>query len=311
MRKARQREFCGQADRQAMLALARVSPGDNVHVVDLPYRLSSWALDTPGNIGMWIDTRGQLLAWAVLQTPFWTVDYVCHPQAGPDLHRQVLAWADHRARQVLDSPVGRPCWFVMVFADQAERICDLEESGFRSQANVGQESWSQVLMHCSLQNPVAGTTLPAGMVIRPSAGEEEVAAYVQLHRAIFQSENMTADWRTRSLRCPEYVPDLDLVAVAPSGELVAFCVCWLGRDTDGRSMGQVEPLGVHERFRRVGVGRALLSEGFRRLLFFGAEGVYVETDSYRSAAMALYEAAGFRVAREVLVYRQDYGRGEC
>jgi ribosomal protein S18 acetylase RimI-like enzyme len=32
----------------------------------------------------------------------------------------------------------------------------------------------------------------------------------------------------------------------------------------------------------------------------------VETDNYRDAAFALYEAVGFRVQHNVLVFRKDY-----
>lgn len=54
------------------------------------------------------------------------------------------------------------------------------------------------------------------------------------------------------------------------------------------------------------MGRAILAEAMQRLYQFGAESVLVETDSYRNAAYHLYEAAGFRVIRDVLVYRKDY-----
>jgi mycothiol synthase len=298
-----QRAFSGEADIQAMTALAHAFSTDNLRVVDLPYRFSSWALDYPQNIGLWVNAEGQLLAWAVMQTPFWTIDYAYHPDAETDLHRPLLAWADRRARQVLDTPSGRPCWFVMVFASQAERIRDLEAAGFASQASVGQGSWAKVLMRRSAETPIADCTLPAGFSVRPLAGEGEVEAYVELHRAVFESRNMTVEWRARTLRRPEYIPDLDLVAVAPDGRLVAFCVCWLNRNGEE---GQVEPLGVHQDFRRLGLGWAILSEGLRRLHLYGAGRVYVETDHYRDAAFELYESTGFRVMKDVLVYRRDY-----
>jgi hypothetical protein len=42
------------------------------------------------------------------------------------------------------------------------------------------------------------------------------------------------------------------------------------------------------------------------LYFHGARRIYVETDSYRNAAFELYEAVGFQVIQDVLVYRKDY-----
>jgi mycothiol synthase len=300
------REFSGEADLQAMAALARAFPADNPHIVDLPYRLSSWALDYPDNIGLWVNAEGQLLAWAILQTPFWAIDYAYHPHADPDLHRQLLAWADGRARQILDTPGGRPRWYVNVFAGQAGRIRDLEEAGFTCQANVGENSWSKVFMQRPAQTPVADCARPAGFTIRPLRGESEVEAYVELQQAVFGTKNMTAEWRARTLRRPEYISDLDLVAVAPDGRLAAFCICWLNTDRAGGEIcGQIEPLGVREDFRQLGLGQAILSEGLRRLQVAGAKQIYVETDSYRNAAFQLYESVGFRVIRDVLVYRKD------
>lgn len=301
-----QREFSGEVDLQAMAALVYDFPASNLHVADLTYRFSSWAFDYPDNVGLWVDAGGQLLAWAVMQTPFWTIDYTCHPEVDGNLHRQVLDWADGRARCALGTPSGRPAWFVNVFADQTDRIRDLEEAGFASQADVGDDSWSKVLMQRTAGMPVADCSLPAGFIIRPLEGEGEVEAYVELHRAVFESRNMTAAWRARTLRQPAYIPDLDLVAVAPDGRLAAFCVCWLSKSPGEEASGQVEPLGVHADFRKLGLGRAILAEGLRRLQLYGAGRICVETGNYRNVALELYESAGFQVTRDVLVYRKDY-----
>jgi mycothiol synthase len=299
------REFSGQADLRAMAALVHEAPADNLHVADLPWRLSSWAFDYPDNVGLWVDAGGQMLAWAVMQTPFWAVDYACHAGAGQDLHQEILAWADGRARQVLGTPSGLAKWCVNVYADQAGRIRDLEQAGFVSQADMGEDSWSKVLMRRPARARLAGYTLPTGVTIRPLAGQSEVSAYADLQRIVFGNKNMTAGWRSRTLQQPQYAPDLDLVAVAPDGNLVAFCICWLDKETNLVS-GQVEPLGVHPDWRKSGLGRAILSEGLRRLRSHGASQIYVETDNYRDAALVLYESAGFRVIRDVLVYAKDY-----
>lgn len=304
--KMSQREFRGETDSQAMIALASHFPTEHLHIVDLPYRLSSWALDDPGNVRLWVDAEGQIIAWAVMQAPFWAIDYVYYPHAENSLHREILSWADRRARAVLGTPSGRPGWYVNVFARQSDRIRDLEEAGFASQANLGEDSWSRVLMQRPARTPVVDTTLPAGFTIRPLAGENEVEDYVRLHRSVFESKNMTAEWRTRTLHCPEYLPDLDLVAVAPDGRLAAFCIGWLSKDFTEKPSGQIEPMGVHADFRKIGLGRAILSEGLRRLYLNGAEQVFVETDKHRNAALELYCAVGFHPVEDVLVYRKDY-----
>jgi mycothiol synthase len=288
-----------------MAALAQAAPAENLHITDLPYRLSSWALDCPANAALWEDDRGQLHAWAVMQTPFWTIDYALRPGAAPDLHRQVLAWVDARARSSLDTPHGHPAWFVAMFSDLAERIRDLEQAGYASQADAGEDSWSKVLLESAASAPPGEAHLPEGFTIRPLDGEREVEAYVEMHREVFETKNMTVEWRRRTLHHPAYTPDLDLVASAPDGRLAAFCVGWLG--TDGRGLtGQIEPLGVRAEFRSAGLGRAILIEALRRLRLHGAERIVVETDRERNAALGLYQAAGFGIIRDVLMYRRDW-----
>lgn len=305
-----QRDFSGEADKREMEALVYSFPDANLHVVDLPYRLSSWALDYRDNVGLWAGADGQLLAWAVMQTPFWTIDYALHPEADEGLLRRILAWADGRARTIVHSASGHPMWFVNVLSGQTERIHELEAAGFADQADVGEDSWSKVLMRRPAHLPVAEFSLPAGFSIRPLAGGAEVEAYVELHRAAFGSKNMTVEWRERVLSSPRYTPDLDLVAVAPDGRLAAFCVGWINLAAGDRSGGQIEPMGVHEEWHRLGLGRAILLECIRRLQGLGAERLYVETDNWRDAAFALYESVGFQVMENVLVYRKAYGDNE-
>ena len=61
-----ERIFSGDADSNAMADLVRKFPTQNLRVVDLPYRFSSWSYDCPENIRRWTDEQGQVMAWAVL-----------------------------------------------------------------------------------------------------------------------------------------------------------------------------------------------------------------------------------------------------
>lgn len=305
--KTSQRCFQGEPDKRLMEDLARQTLPANLHVTDLPYRFSSSALDDPQNARLWFDRDEQLAAWAVLQVPFWTLDYVCHPDAEAELHAEMLAWADSRARALLDTDQGHPCWFANVFSGQANRIRDLEAAGYKWQGDVGEDSLAKVLMLRAGQTPVKVYQPPEGFTVRPLGGMDEVPDYVKLHRAVFESTTMTEEWRARTLLHPNYLPDLDLVIEAPNGRLVAFCICWL--DEDSR-VGRVEPLGCQKDFRRFALGRVALSEGLHRLQFRGAENIYVETDIDRNTALRLYESFNFQVIQEVRVYRIDYAKVE-
>ena len=301
------RAIQGETDLRQMSVLVHDFPDDNTHLVDLPYRFSSWALDDPSNVALWFDGSGQLRAWAVLQTPFWAVDYAYHPLEGGILFTEILAWADLRAREAGTGTYGRPMWFYNVFRDQLERIQALEEAGFANLESSEQDPWSKVLLVNSLTSPTPHSYLPDHFVLRPLAGEDEVGGYVDLHRMVFETKNMTGAWRRRVLQRPEYLPDLDLVVVAPDGRLVAFCVGWFDpQGSLGKPCGQIEPLGVHPDFRNLGLGWSILMEALRRLQAHGADQVYVETDTYRDAAYHLYRSAGFQVKRDIIVFGKNY-----
>ena len=285
-----------------MSALARRCSEDHLHVVDLPYRLSSWALDDLENTCLWFDDE-QLIAWAVMQTPFWTVDYTCLPELETRLYPEILSWADQRARRILKTNFGLPAWFVNVFSGQTGRIRELERTGFKCQSNVGENSWSKVLMRRSLPAPVKIFEPRPGFTVRPLAGEKEVQKYVELHRSVFGSRNMTTEWRTRTLKQPGYLPELDIVVESSQGDLVAFCICWFDKTS---LSGHVEPLGSQKEYRQFALGRVALSEGLRRLQSLGARDIFVETDNYRNTAFRLYESFDFQVIQDVLVYRKDY-----
>lgn len=301
-----ERPFTGMADENRMANLACQLAADHLHVVDLPYRFSSWAFDNPDNIHLWYNEDQHLIAWAVLQTPFWALDYACQPDAGTCLFGQILRWADQRAAALVDSHFGRPTWFVDTFSDREDYIRELEKAGFANQTEVGEDSWSKVFMHLQSQPEITEQLAPADFSIRPLRGESEAEAYVELQRAVFGSKNMTTEWRARTLRHPEYISDLDLVAEAPDGNLTAFCIGWINRKTSQGVTGQIEPLGVHENYQKMGLGGAILMECIRRLQLHGASRIYVETDNYRDAALNLYEASGFRIVKEILVFRKDY-----
>jgi mycothiol synthase len=240
------RSFSNEQDKCLMSALADQCFENNLHVIDLPYRLSSWALDDPENVGLWFDENQQLVAWATLQAPFWTIDYVCHPEHELHLHREILSWANQRAHATQNTLYERPAWFVMVFSGQAQRIRDLESMEFKCQSDVGGDSWSKVLMRLSSLTPVKVYEARSGFKVRSLAGEKEVENYVELHQSVFESKNMTADWRSRTLKHPDYIPGLDIVVESPDGRLVAFCICWFNKDS---MTGHVEPLGSHKDFR--------------------------------------------------------------
>ena len=95
-------------------------------------------------------------------------------------------------------------------------------------------------------------------------------------------------WYRNIQNAPLYRRDLDLVAVTSEGETAAFCTVWFD---DSTRSGVFEPVATVPAHQRRGLGKALMSEGLRRLVQKGATKAFVS--SYSVPAGALYASAGF------------------
>ncbi len=293
-------------DFSLMVELANRFREDSFHVSDLPYRFSSWALDDPENACLWCDANGNLLAWAVMQTPFWTVDLVLNPQFARYLFPRILTWIDQRARAILDGQYGHSAWYVPIFSEQSNFIRVLEKAGYVCQSFLDENAWSKVWMERNSTALSKKYPLPSGFTIRPLRGENEVPSYVNLHQETFETKNMTIPWRLKTTRQSAYVSDFDLVIEAPDGRLGAFCIAWINEFDPQNRIAQIEPLGCHPDFRHLALGRVILAAMLDRLIDYGIHKINVETDGYRDTAFRLYQSLGFEVKKEILIFRKDF-----
>jgi len=79
---------------------------------------------------------------------------------------------------------------------------------------------------------------------------------------------------------------LDLVAVAPDGEIASFCTIWYD---DATRAALYDPVGTMPAHQRRGLGKAVMCEGLRRLEQMGALTAFV--NGFDPVANALYDAA--------------------
>ncbi len=292
------RPLLGADDKDKILGLAYADPDGQRHVVDLPYRLSAWSLDTLDNTRLWEDAAGQLAGYAIVQGPWGTLDFGVRAAArGDGLEAALLAWGAARAQAIADRRRQPFTLAVEAPAGDADRIALFQAHAFT------ESGWDLVRLARPLDEPLPASEVPDGFHLRPLRGEAEAAAYVAVHQAAFGSKNMTLEWRQRTLLMPQHQPDLDLVVEAPSGALAAVCIGWA--DPAG-THGQVEPLAVHPDYQQRGLGRALLLELFRRLQASGARRVSVEAYADEAAPRALYEAVGFRLQATLAAYTRTF-----
>jgi SAM-dependent methyltransferase len=78
-----------------------------------------------------------------------------------------------------------------------------------------------------------------------------------------------------------------------SEEVHPFIFCVRADDSKNRT-GELEPVGTHRNYRRMGLGKAVVLEGLRSLKRQGATEAIVYASDTNEAAIKLYESVGFR-----------------
>ena len=218
----------------------------------------------------------------------------------PALEAEMMAWAVTAVRQ-RNQRRGE-----VLTLDASALDSDLRRLEMLARYGFERQSETSLLMACPLTQPVAEPRLPPGFTIRPMGGEAELEAYVALHRAAFGTGNMSVDYRRTIMSAPDYLPELDLVAVAPNDELAAFCVCQIFPDDTPRAGGQREgwtdPIGTHPAYQRLGLAKALMLAGMRLLQSRGMDTALLGTSSENLPMQRLAEAVGFHKVSNTLWY---------
>ena len=177
---------------------------------------------------------------------------------------------------------------------------DVEQLHFLEKFGFVRETIRSLKYSRSLAGPIDEFPFPSGFSLRSVTGESEVEALVALHRAAFGTKNMTVEERLAIMRAPQYIPDLDFVAIAPNGDLSAFCICGFEEDDDDEQIGFTDPIGTHPNYQRLGLGKAIVSAGLRAIQSRGATVAEVGTSSTNIPMQKLAERMGFVCVSESL-----------
>lgn len=131
--------------------------------------------------------------------------------------------------------------------------------------------------------------LPSGFRIQSVLDEDDVEQRRKVYSLAFGAHYGPSAWDPASAfrlmqGAPDYRKDLDLFIVAPNGEYASFGTIWIDA---ANQYGNFEPVGTHVEYRRMGLARAVLYEGFRRMR------QYDVTHSYMTSTNAFYLNIGF------------------
>lgn len=165
--------------------------------------------------------------------------------------------------------------------------CELEE--IASARGYRRLKWRETFLECQVAG-MPEPQLPDGFAIRSVLDEDDVDKRRRAKAIAFGGHYAPSDWAPASAyremqRAPDYRKDLDLFIVAPNGDYVSFCTIWI--DEKNR-YGNFEPVGTHAEYQGMGLGRALLMEGFRRMAERGV------TRSFMGSGNEFYRKVGFK-----------------
>jgi ribosomal protein S18 acetylase RimI-like enzyme len=164
--------------------------------------------------------------------------------------------------------------------------CELE--GIASARGYRKLKWRTTVLECQVAGMPA-PQLPEGFVIRSVLDEDDVDKRRMAKAIAFGGNYAPSDWAPASAyremqRAPDYRKDLDLFIVAPNGDYVSFCTIWVD---EKNAYGNFEPVGTHDEYQGMGLGRALLMEGFRRMAERGV------IRSFMDSGNEFYRKVGF------------------
>lgn len=95
---------------------------------------------------------------------------------------------------------------------------------------------------------------------------------------------------------PLYPDSFECMVQAPDGDLCCYCFVYVGKET---KTAWIEPVSTREKYRRKGIGTAMMHGVWQRCKEMGVEKCYVNSYGWRRK---FYNAAGFRTEDSIGIW---------
>jgi GNAT superfamily N-acetyltransferase len=251
--------------------------GGGWHVGDLAWgRFQHVGREPEWPTALW-ERDGEVLAWAWVRLPG-HLDLAVDP-AYPRLVGEILDWF----------PTVATADELTAYAMSGEaHLVD----AFRAAGYAPVEDPERLIRYehdlADLPEPV----LPDGFTVRHVRGVEDLERRVEVHRSAFHPSRVTVESYANVMTAWPYRPDLDWVVEAPDGRFAASCLIWWD---ERNKVGELEPVGTHADFRRMGLASAACLGALRALRDLGATTGVVcsHVGPGHEAPRGLYPSLGF------------------
>ena len=251
----------------------------------LPPRFENSRAEVASGTRLWEEVDGPEPRVVAVANP--EARYVYFIQMDPDyayLEGEVVEWIVEHCASLKSSGEELTVSIVALEGNPARETA-LKEHGFERGPVYG------IFRLRAVDAPIPDVRPPEGYVIRSVRPDEDFDRIAAAVRVVFgHGEWFTAEVLEGLSRASFYRGDLDLVAVAPNGDIASFCTFRM--DPPSR-VTELEPMGTLPEYRRMGLAKAILIEGFRRLKRYDPTLLYIGGAADTPEANRLYEVTGF------------------
>lgn len=220
-------------------------------------------------VHLWRNPAGELVSFVIHGKNFihLQLDY-----AYRFLETQMLAWVEgHRLPD--QNQIN-----LLVYNWDLERQARLADCGYQNLGVI-----EDVRLY-DLNRPIPEPVLPPGFRFSTMAECGDSAALIELENQVWGIK-LDENWFRGKSSAPSYSADLDLLVLAPDGQLAAHSLVWLYPHNQS---AEIDPIGTHPEFRRLGLARALVLESFRRMRACGMQTAYIASETQDPVVSYLY-----------------------
>jgi mycothiol synthase len=212
------------------------------------------------------------------------------------LEPNMLAWAEQHLAVSKDEELSLEVW---AYEGDKRRNAIFAASGFKQSPffmnNRRREDNQQTI-------PVA--PMPIGFEIRcVERSHEDCTQIAALLNAAFHRDFHQPEEYANFQSAPHYQPELDLVAVASDGRIVANAQVTIVPEN---AYAEFEPICTHPDYQHRGIARSLMAEGLRMLRTRGIKTAYVDAASDNPVSNALYEQMGFTDVKRLFLWKKTW-----
>ncbi len=213
----------------------------------------------------------------------------CWIHTHPDykyIEREIVLWIENHAKKMKSDSGDLKLNFITRDIDK-KRVSLLKKLGYQEIELYGD------LQVRAIDLPVPDCEIPDGFEITNAIMENDFEKYREVQSSVFSHcKVMTKKLLMHYASASFYNSELDIVAVAPDGRFAAFCTVRI--DPVSR-IAELEPVGTHPDFRKLGLARAVVLEGLNRVQMYNPSVICIPGAAASESARKLYESVGFRI----------------